>query len=47
MKFPNFAEIELKINNDQIQKEEWEKELQKETGNNPDDFNTQTMEKIY
>ncbi len=47
MKLPNFAEIDLTIDNDQIQKEEWEKELQKETGNNPDDFNTQTMEKIH
>ena len=46
MKFPNFAEIDLKIDNDQIQKEEWEKELQEETGNNLNDFSTLTMEKI-
>jgi len=46
MKLPNFAEIDLKIDNDQIQKEEWEKELQEETGNNLNDFSTLTMEKI-
>ncbi len=46
MKHPNFAEIDLVIDNDQISKEEWEKEFRDETGNNADDYNTLTLEKI-
>ena len=46
MKLPNFAEIDLKIDNDQIEKEEWENEIQNETGKNSTDFSTLTMEKI-
>ena len=46
MKLPNFAEIDLVIDNDQISKEEWEREFRNETGRNADDYNTFTLEKI-
>jgi len=46
MKLPNFAEIDLKIDSDQIPKEEWEKEIHEETGSLQEDFSTITMEKI-
>jgi len=46
MKLPNFAEIDLKIEKDQILKEEWGKEFREETGKNAEDFNTLTLEKI-
>lgn len=46
MKLPNFAEIDLVIDNDQISKEEWEREFRNETGRNADDYNTLTLEKI-
>lgn len=46
MMFPNFAEIDLKIEKDQTEREEWEREFQNETGKTPSDFNTLTLEKI-
>ncbi|MEN8191986.1 MAG: methylmalonyl-CoA mutase [Bacteroidota bacterium] len=46
MKFPNFAEIDLKIEKNKTDREKWEKAFKENSGKSSDDFNSNTNERI-
>ncbi len=46
MKFPNFENIDLKLENDPTEKVDWERKFEYETGKAPDRFKTMTNEQI-